>query len=751
MMTERKIIFISLILCSCAILFFIWPTRRQLLSYSKMTSLRILDRNNIILREVLSSKDATSRYCMLDRISPWLIKATVISEDKRFYLHKGIDPLAISRSLIQNLLMGRVVSGGSTISQQLARNLLNSPSRNLVYKIIEVFVAINLELKLSKEEILELYFNYAPYGNQTYGVEAAAHLYLRKPASDLSLAEAAFLAGIPQAPSFYNPYRYPERIKERQQEIFRALLESGIVDSTQYKDGQTQPVELVAKEKNFLAPHFCEHIISHLDKKGYHNISAVKTTLDNHLQKNIEQILKNNIDRLTDANVTNAAVVVLDNHTMDVLAYVGSVDFFDPDIDGEVDGVRSLRQPGSALKPFTYALALENNCTAASLIPDMPSFEHTRGGDYMPRNYDEKYHGMVRLRNALACSYNIPAVRVCGDYGPEMLLKLCHDAGFESLDKSAIHYGVGLTLGNGEVTLLELTRAYSVFAHYGRYLQEQSLLNADTIDIRVPSKPRKLIKPETAYIIMDILSDNNARSPAFGLYSPLNLPFFCAVKTGTSKDFKDNWCVGFTDKYLVGVWVGNFDGSPMHHVSGITGAGPIFRDIMLLLHRTALSVKYPKPDKLLTTIICAESGEVASSYCYNTIAEIFTEGTEPSVVCRHHTCAKPPLGFPYKEETVYHDQRGPTGIVISFPDDGDIFKIDPVLRSEYQVLTFQILATYPLIDVSWFVNDSIIGTVTEPYRITWQISPGRHRILACGLTTDEQTIMSAPVSILVLE
>lgn len=716
-----------------------------------MTSLQILDRNNVILREVLSSKDATSRYCTLDRMSPWLVEATIISEDKRFYLHKGIDPLAILRSLIQNLSAGRIVSGGSTITQQLARNLLNSPSRNFVYKILEAFVAINLELKLSKKEILELYFNYAPYGNQTYGIEAAAYLYLRKPACDLSLAEAALLAGIPQAPSFYNPYRYPERIKERQQEIFRALLDHGIIDSTQYKNVQNQPVNVVAKEKNFLAPHFCEHIISYLDKKSFHKISTLKTTLDSHLQKEIEQILKNNIDRLTDANVTNAAVVVLENHTMEVLAYVGSVDFFDPDIDGEVDGVRSLRQPGSALKPFTYALALENQCTAATLIPDMPSFENTYGGDYMPRNYDEKYHGMVRLRNALACSYNIPAVRVCGDYGPEMLLELCHDAGFKSLDKSAIYYGVGLTLGNGEVTLLELTRAYSVFAHYGRYLQEQFLLDADTADFKILRKPRKLIEPETAYIIMDILSDNNARSPAFGLYSPLNLPFFCAVKTGTSKDFKDNWCVGFTDKYLVGVWVGNFDGSPMHHVSGITGAGPIFRDIMLLLHRTALSIKYPKPDKLLTSIICAESGELASPYCDNTIVEIFTKGTEPTVICRHHTSAAPLLGFPCKDHAVYHDQHEPTGIVISFPDDGDIFKIDPILRSEYQVLTFQILTTYPLIDISWSVNDSIIGTAYEPYKITWQLSPGKHRILACGLTADGRTVMSPPVSILVLK
>ena len=748
-MDQRKIWFSALALSACASLFFIIPTRGQILAYHEMTSLRILDRNNLILREVLSSKDATSQYCVLEKISPWLINATIVSEDKRFYLHKGIDPLAIIRSIFQNIASGRIVSGGSTISQQLARNILNSPSRNPVFKIIEAFIAVNLELKLSKEEILELYFNYAPYGNQTYGIEAAAHLYLRKPADDLSLTEAAFLAGIPQAPSFYNPYRHPERIRKRQQNILRALFECGIIDSTEYRNSRYQSVDLVAKEKNFLAPHFCEKIISYLDQKGCRDIGTVKTTLDSHLQKDIEYIIKNNIERLTEANVTNAAVIVFDNHTMDILAYVGSADFFNPLINGEVDGVKSLRQPGSALKPFTYALALENGCTPATLIPDMPCFEQTHGGDYMPRNYDEKYHGMVRLRTALACSYNIPAVRVCGNYGPERLLELCHDAGLSSLDKSAIHYGVGLTLGNGEITLLELTRAYSVFAHYGRYLQEKFLLNAGSTKIKTKRELRQVIDPKTAYIIMDILSDNNARSPAFGLYSPLNLPFFCAVKTGTSKDFRDNWCIGFTSEYLVGIWVGNFDGSPMHQVSGITGAGPIFRDVMLLLHRSSPSAKFPKPMKIITARICAETGELASPLCDNTIFEIFVEKTQPSSVCLHHTTDAPLSIFPTGIRTEHANKT--SGVVISYPDDGDIFKIDPILRKEYQTLTFKIITSHPLVDVSWYVNDKNIGTVADPFEITWQLTPGKHRIEACGLTIDDRKITSTPVSILVLE
>jgi penicillin-binding protein 1C len=750
-MTTKKTFLISLLLACFALILSFFPTRGQIMEYGKMTSLRIIDRHGTILREVLSSKDATSRYCKLEKISPWLVQATVASEDKRFFLHNGMDLFAVFRSMIQNLTRHRVISGGSTITQQLARNLLNSPSRSIVYKIIEAYVAVNLELKLNKDEILELYFNYAPYGNQTYGIEAAAHLYLRKPAYDLSLAEAVFLASLPQAPSFYDPYRFPDRLEQRKDRIFQAMLENGMIDSVQLCIGRDSPIDIIDKDKNFLAPHFCEYVISSSDIKSDQKFSTIKTTLDYNLQKEMEKIVVNNIERLARANVTNSSVIVIDNHTMEVLVYIGSKDFFDVCIDGEVDGVRSLRQPGSALKPFTYALALENECTAATLIPDMPTFEDTRGGDYMPRNYDEKYHGMVRLRNALACSYNIPAVRVCGNYGPEMLLGLCQRVGLQSLDKSAVHYGVGLTLGNGEVTLLELTRAYSIFAHYGRYLPERILLSTDSIMAAPARKVKKIIEPATAYIIMDIMSDNNARSPAFGLYSPLNMPFFCAVKTGTSKDYKDNWCIGFTDKYLVGVWVGNFDGSPMHQVSGITGAGPIFRDIMLFLHRHTESIKYPEPPGLSTCIICAESGELAGPHCTNTIAEIFAQGTEPSVTCRYHTCNKPLQDYSYLNAVLDNDRSPDNELIICFPDDRDIFKIDPILRNEFQAITFQIKASCPLKDVSWFVNDSNIGTVTKPYTISWPLIPGEHCIKAFALTDDNELVSASPVSILVLE
>lgn len=747
-MSTRRIISISLLISLPLVIGLIFPTRNQLLHTRKIPSLRILDRNNELLREYLSREDATSRYCRLEQISPWLVKATLVNEDKRFFYHRGIDPIGIIRAIIQNIKARKIVAGGSTITQQLARALLRSPKRNIFYKLIETFLAINIELKLTKEEILELYFNYAPYGNQTYGVEAASHLYFRKPARDLSPAEAAYLSVLPKAPSYFDPYRYPQRIKNEYLKNLRRMYTTGIIDSLTYDDALSQPIDLVPEEYNFSAPHFCEYIRTELIQKGYPDPAVVKTTLDLHIQQTIEQILKNNIKRLTDANVTNGAAMVIDNRTMEILAYVGSVDFFNPLISGEVDGVRALRQPGSAVKPFTYAIALENGATPATLIPDLPTYETTAGGDYTPRNYDEKYHGMVRLRTALACSYNIPAVRVCGEFGAARLLERLKKLGFKNLKKSPLYYGVGLTLGNGEVTLLELTRAYSVFSRNGVYLKSRALLSIDGQRYEPEAEPERVFSPEIAYIISDILSDNSARSPAFGEYSPLNFPFFCAAKTGTSKDFRDNWCVGFTDKYLVGVWVGNFDGSPMHHVSGITGAGPIFRDIILTLHRKEPPRRIPKPENIVFKEICAVSGRLAAEYCKNRMSEIFIKGTEPTDSCRIHNEGVIADGAVGYLEVLKEEDREFT---ISFPDDGDIFKIDPVLRKEYQSLRFRIRTSHKLKEVTWFVDDEKVGSAASPYSITWRLVPGEHKITASAVTEKNLKLHSPAVTILVLE
>jgi len=743
-MSHRRCAIAALLVSLPLVLTMILPTRQQLKSRREMTSIQIVDRHETLLREILSSNDATSRYVVLDGISPWVQQATLVSEDRRYYMHRGIDPLAVVRSMLLNLWHGDIISGGSTITQQLARNMLGSPPRTMVTKIIEACVALNLELKLSKDEILELYFNYAPYANQTYGIEAASQLYFKKPSRDLSLAEAAYLAGLPRAPSMLDPYRYPDRALEQQHRTLDALRDCGLIDLRTYHDALSQPVTLVPKEHNFNAPHFCNVLLRELAAQGSTPV-MVRTTLDLNLQQGIEHIISNNIGRLAEANVTNAAAILFDIRTMEVLAYVGSADFFDPLIDGEVDGIRALRQPGSALKPFMYAIALSSGATAATLIPDLPTHARTWGGDYTPRNYDEKYHGFVRLRTALACSYNVPAVRVCEAYGPDMLLATLRNLEFRSLDKSPVHYGLGLTLGNGEVTLMELTRAFAVFAHGGYFVPERQLMDSEN-SRTTRRQPARVFDAAVSYIITDILSDNTARSPAFGEYSPLNLPFFCAAKTGTSKDFRDNWCIGFTDTYVVGVWVGNFDGSSMNGVSGITGAGPIFRDIMLLAHRTHTPGTLPQPEDIVRCTICCESGLRAGPDCENTLDEFFIQGTQPHKTCRHDSRV---LYYTHPEETgdvIEHDAP----FCIAFPDDGDIFKIDPVLRPEYQQLSFQLHSRERLKHAAWYVDDDLIAEVDIPYTVRWQLEPGHHDIRVHAVTSDDRT-MRDTVRILVLK
>src|SRR4030042_4872954 len=492
----RRKIHIALIIVTGALLAmpFILPTRHDFLHRPVHRSLQILDHHGSVLREILSDKDYISHYCTLDSISPYLIMASLASEDKRFFAHNGIDVLAIIRSAIQNMLNQQVVSGASTITQQLVRNLLNSPSRDVFSKFREAIFALVLELKLCKLEILELYLNSAPYGNLAHGVEAASQMYFRKPARDLTCNEAALLAILPRAPSSYNPYHYPERAVRAQKNLLNRMQNAGCIDSVCLAEALEQPLQIVPKEKNFTAPHFCEYVRKNIDRIG-HNVFQISTTIDPEIQTAIEKIINNNLRRLEDANVTNAAAIVLELNALELRAYVGSNDFFEP-VCGEVDGAQSLRQPGSAIKPFTYAIAIENGTTPADLIPDLPTYEATASGDYQPRNYDEKVHGLVRLRTALACSYNIPAEKVLEKIGIDELWRCLRHSGFNSLTQTPVHYGLGLTLGNGEVTLFELTRAFSIFASNGYYRSVNFIGSINGARIMLDRKRVRIFRPD---------------------------------------------------------------------------------------------------------------------------------------------------------------------------------------------------------------------------------------------------------------
>jgi penicillin-binding protein 1C len=614
------------------------PFPREVLEPASVVSLRVLDRNGDLLREVLSDEEGRSRWVSLPEIPQNVILATLAAEDSRFYEHPGVDIRAIARATVQNIRARKVVSGGSTLTQQVIKNVYHFP-RNWFGKILEIWYALRLEISRSKDEIITQYLNRVPYGNQTFGINAASWLYFDKPPSHLSLAEAAFLAGLPRGPSLYNPYRHRLRAKKRQREVLRRMLHKGMITQQDYRKALKEPLNLIAPERSFRAPHFCDLILSRISPKERKNISSIRTTLDFELQKDVEVLVKNYVKSLKKWDVTNAAVLIMDNQSGEILCLVGSVDFFDSEHSSQVNGAVSLRQPGSTLKPFTYGLALEEGMTPATLILDTEIRIRSKGSDYVPRNYDGKYHGWVRLREALACSYNVSAVRVLQKIGVDSLLHRLKKLGFASLDQGASYYGLGLTLGGGEVTLLELTRAYSTLGRGGLFKKEKLFLEIK--DIQGGAKPFpnsplvRVFSPEISYIITHILADRDARIPAFGEGSVLSLPFPCAVKTGTSGNFRDNWTIGYTPDYTVGVWVGNFDGSPMQNVSGVSGAGPLFRDIMLLLEKRKKwpNYEFTIPEGLVKVHVCPQSGDLVGSFCPGKIKEIFIKETEPTEVC----------------------------------------------------------------------------------------------------------------------
>ncbi|MCD6310764.1 MAG: penicillin-binding protein 1C, partial [Candidatus Eremiobacteraeota bacterium] len=495
--------------------------------------------------------------------------------------------------------------------------------------------------------------------------------------------------------------------------------------------------------------------------------------------------------QVKDKGVTNGSAIVFDNHTGEILAMVGSADYFSRVRHGQVNGCLSLRQPGSTMKPFTYALALESGYTAADIIPDIPLPGDESYQGYSPLNYDKTYHGPVRLREALACSYNVAAVNLVKKIGIRRLLNWLRNAGFSHLDKSASFYGPGLTLGAGEVTLLELARAYSIFARGGEWIPEKFIISAcDTNgdEIELPEMPgaKNLLDPETAYIITDILGDQQARAPAFGQWCVLNFPFPCAAKTGTSKAFRDNWTVGYTTDYTVAVWVGNFDGKEMKRVSGITGAGPLFREIMLALHKNAPPRDFPKPDGLVTIPVCPDSGEIPGKYCRNYIMEIFTTKNMPGKTCSVHRAiaidsmtGQPPTPDTPAErlaEKVYrvfppiydewmskngeeilsakfkktnHKTLQPGKPEICRPSHGSIYVRDPILRKEFQTIVLSAISPGRPEHLAWYVDGKLYSQENKDV-VRWQLRPGRHVFEAEVSFPTGDKVRSSPVEILVL-
>ncbi len=625
---------------------------------SQFETTRVYDSAGNLLYEIVDPQAGRRTRVPLNRISPYLVAATIATEDKDFYSHPGFDPIAIIRAIWQNLRAGETVSGASTITQQLVKLLVLSPEeaaqRTNSRKIREVILAAEITRRYSKDEILELYLNEIYYGNLAYGIEAAAETYFNKRAADLSLAEATFLAGLPQSPAVYDIYSDPDTTLGRHEDVVGLMLALGCVDVS----NSPQPVCITTDDagpallamktypfqppaNNALFPHWVQFIRQELEAtygaQLYRSGYSVYTTLDPQLQKLAEAHVSAQVNALAERNVTNGALIALRPTTGEILVMVGSDNFDDP-VDGQINMSIRPRQPGSSIKPLTYALAFEKGWTPATLLWDVPTeFPDGANPPYVPVNYDGFYHGPVRLRTALATSYNVPAVKALqftGIYGDGAFLPFAETLGITSLNRD--DYGLALTLGGGDVSLLEMVTAYASLANgglrafpvsiqritdsEGNVVCQQPLSPGALTDNPPPCQTppetwgRGVMSAETAFLISDILADNDARAPAFGVNSTLRLTFPAAVKTGTTNDIRDNWTIGYTPDLVAGVWVGNADYTPMVNTSGVTGAAPIWHEFM----EAALAgraTSFVRPPGIVDRSICAITGAEPSEFC----------------------------------------------------------------------------------------------------------------------------------------
>ena len=572
----------------------------------------------------------------LEHVSPSVLWATVSAEDRRFWQHPGIDPLAVARAAV------RGSSGASTITQQLARRLyLGDASEPLVArKAREAIVALQIEAMRSKAEILALYLNDVYYGRGAYGIEAAARAYFGTSARDLDVAHAAYLAGLPQRPSAYDPELDPAPARARQAYVLGRMVEDGWITRRKADEAASGEVRLLPQAPERNAPHFVANALAELarvrpDLSGRRGL-VIETTLDAGLQREADRLARIHVARLRDRSVTNAAVVAIEPGTGRILALVGGIAGDDPRLGGEIDMTAAPRQPGSALKPFLYAAAFERGLTPATPLLDVPTTFATPKGPYAPLNFDRKFHGVVPLRAALGSSLNVPAVRTLDALGVGSLLEIAHRFGLSTLS-SAEAYGLALTLGGGEVRLFDLTSAYAALAASGELAVPYAITRVRdargaVLYERRPEATRRVLSAQHSYLIADILSDPDARLLGFGETSPFDLPFPAAAKSGTTTGFRDDWTVGFTPEIAVGVWVGNADGSPTAAVSGIEGAAPIWRDVMTAAAFGRRMTWPAPPAGLVERTVCAPTGLLPGAHCPSPMRELFVAGTEPTAV-----------------------------------------------------------------------------------------------------------------------
>ncbi len=791
------------------------PSINQLQAGMALPSTRIYDRNGKLLYEILADSQTSGRNTAipLDSIPKECQQAVISTEDANFYSHPGVDIVGIVRAFVINLRGGEVIAGGSTITQQVARNLLLDPEqraeRTIQRKLRESILALELQSAYSKDDILALYLNQSYFGNLAYGIEAAARAYFGKSAPDLSLGECALLAGLLQSPAAYDPLTNLQTARDRQAEVLDLMAQNQYITQAQAEAAKRDALQFAASPFPIEAPHFVMAVIKQLERdypdQLYHDGLDVVTTVDLDWQQAAERLAQLHLDALNHpttpgkvpANASDAALVAMDPYTGQVLTMLGSPDYFDESIDGAVNAALANRQPGSALKPFTYSAALNPDqpdpWTAGTMILDVATpFVTRKLESYTPANFGLVEHGPVTIREALASSFNIPAVVTLDHVGIKAMVEIAATAGLTTLAQNT-QVDLSITLGGGEVRLLDMAQAYSIFPNGGYRVeptfllkvtdrkQDQVLYQWQQTPLGSTAQTTRVIDPRVAYIISNILSDNEARLRGFGLNSALNIGRPAAAKTGTTTDFRDNWVMGYTPNLVVGVWVGNADNTPMVDVTGVSGAAPIWNAFMREVLNGQPELDFTEPPGIVTREICTMSGLLATPQCPRRRVELFIDGTQPtqpddiyqtftidSLTGALADNSTPPerrvqrvyavlpqeardwglrngIPLPPTDAPVRVTDRT-TGLRLLAPDPYTIFQISPILPADTQRLRLTAGAPPGTESITYLLDGTALGTVdSSPWELWWTLQYGDHELVAQAQMADGTTQTSAAV------
>jgi len=783
-----------LILAFFLFVFIFWWTQPK---FDQTGTIKIWDRNGTLIYE-LAGVVGKKNPVIYDLLPKHLVNAVVASEDITFWTNPGVDFKAIFRSAYLNLRSGKIVSGASTITQQLARISVISPQkipiRNIVRKVREILIALRIAAKYSKSEVLTMYLNQMYFGNLSYGIQSASSTYFNKDVSQLSLAESTYLVGLLSSPNKQDPLR--------QSQVLDLMEKHGFITPETANDAKKEKLSLSTNNADIKAPHFAHYILQELDGFIINKNQGLNiyTTLDLPTFNLSQDVARIWVGRLKiQHDLSNASLVLINNNTGEILNMLGGIDYFDATHSGQVNMTTALRQPGSALKPVTYATAFLQGYTPATLIYDVKKVYKTKSGEgFTPNNYDGKYHGLVLAREALASSLNLPAVEMLDKVGINNFLKVARDLGIKTLTQED-RYDLSLTLGGGEVKLLELANIYASLARGGEYLEPYSIQKITTDNGKVLYEHKYTSKiqalgpnsKQVSYLISNILSDPKARIPSFGEKNSLVLSRSAAVKTGTTTDWHDNWTVGYTPSYTVGVWVGNNDNHPMREITGVVGAAPIWNQFFEEFLKGKPTENFIVPEKIKQVEVCAASGKLPDGLCPEKTTEMFIQGTEPIEISQLHkkvlidtrngllageSCPKS-----YIKEKVFieypsevytwavQDQQliaprefsplcldsqaysGTTHLIITYPKNQTVFETAPQIVNN-QGIVFEVDVSPDIQKVIWNLDKLYLNESDKfPFQISWAPTVGNHIISAYGVIKNGDTIKSEEVNFNVVE